>query len=412
MKSARILAAVVVLGLLAGCAGFHPVPYAGKEMPLVRVLLTQDSSLTIIPDSRYELRVDGKVRVRPDGNKPVRFFCSKGDAGIWTEVSGKFLQKCQTLELRPLRSGARFRWQNGTYRGSARIFRRGNELNLVNALALEDYLKGVVPAEIGKRAKKEFEALKAQAVAARTFVIGKLRRPGSTGALYDLRADVSDQVYKGSQLEYRLASMAVEATTGEVITYRDSPIHALFHSTCGGRTEYGKNVFPNADEPYLKGVADNFGEGDFCKDSPHYRWIESLTFAEIGEMLRRYGTEQGLEVPALPVTNLWITRRYPSGRVKDLVVLFGGGAESLALHGNTIRWVIRQADGQPLRSTLFKMLRFGPKGHPEGVLLVGAGNGHGVGMCQWGAIGMARQGFTYRQILAHYYRGTSVKKLY
>ena len=412
MSGKSYVAVLLAVISLFGCAGLQPTPYSGKAVPRIRVLLQEGPEIRLETKGRYVLKINHRSLFPLPKKREVVFRIPEKKGGIEVRMGSKrVLVEAAALTVAG-RSGDRFRWQDTPFRGDAVLQRAGRRLRLVNLLGLEDYLKGVVAAELGKRGKKEFEALKAQAVAARTFALAKLRRPGAPNRSFDLRADQADQVYKGSGLEYRRASMAVEATTGEVIVFRDSLIQVFFHSTCGGRTESGGNVFPGADLPYLQGVADNFGNGDFCKDSPYYRWMESVTFEEMRNMLKSFASSQGMSVPDLPITNIFVAKRYTSGRVQDLVLLFGNGSDSITLHGNSVRQAVRRADGRPLPSTLFKLLKFGPKGHPEGVLIVGAGNGHGVGMCQWGAVGMARQGFNYRQILQHYFRGTKVKKVY
>ena len=107
-----------------------------------------------------------------------------------------------------------------------------------------------------------------------------------------------------------------------------------------------------------------------------------------------------------------VNRRFKSGRIKELDLIFNHKYNKLTLTGDQLRRIIRKKDGDILRSNLFRIAKYGSKGIPTGFMLIGAGNGHGVGMCQWGAIGMARQGFDYNQILRHYYRGITIKKVY
>ena len=120
-------------------------------------------------------------------------------------------------------------------------------------------------------------------MASRTYALKRLEQRKNKGKKlnYDILNGVGDQVYSGISDQNKLSNLAVEETFGEVAVYKNFLIHAFYHSTCGGRTEFGKNVFSSADVPYLQGVADNFGQDDFCKDSPYHRWIESFSSDEM-----------------------------------------------------------------------------------------------------------------------------------
>lgn len=135
------------------------------------------------------------------------------------------------------------------YRGKIEVFvnARGS-LTVVNVVPLEDYLLGVVPAELGL---PQLEAQKAQAVAARTYAIANIGGYGKQG--FDMVPTIWSQVYKGVSIETKMGTQAVHATRGMVATYQGKPIMAYFTSTCGGRTEDGENIFDKS-EPYLKGV--------------------------------------------------------------------------------------------------------------------------------------------------------------
>jgi len=138
------------------------------------------------------------------------------------------------------------------YRGKLEVRMLGDSLKVINQLPLEDYLRGVVPNEMGPGIYPEIEALKAQAVAARTYIAANRGQFSESG--FDICDTMSCQVYKGFTTEHPLTNQAVEETAGIIATYNSLPIKALYTSTCGGRTEDGVNIFPDQKGPYLKGV--------------------------------------------------------------------------------------------------------------------------------------------------------------
>ncbi len=165
-------------------------------------------------------------------------------------------------------SGAPVTWADATYRGRLAILAtpRGT-LHVLNRVGLEDYLKGVVPAEMGPRVYDEVEALKAQAVAARSYAVKHRRRFAAEG--YDLCATARCQVYAGASAENPLSTRAVEETAGEVLLFKGEVADALFTSTCGGRTENAADVmagYANVDAPYLASVP-CFGETPIALES-------------------------------------------------------------------------------------------------------------------------------------------------
>ncbi|RKY89376.1 hypothetical protein DRQ11_01335, partial [candidate division KSB1 bacterium] len=142
----------------------------------------------------------------------------------------------------------------------------------------------------------------------------------------------------------------------------------------------------------------------------HYRWIEIWDVDKLALELCSYLEDNHSPSRAVHLQSLTVEERFPSGRVKKLKIILND--REYCLQGNRIRWALRRPDKTPLRSTLFKVRTFSKAGQIEAVMLIGAGNGHGVGMCQWGAIGMAQQGFSYKQILKHYYRGVKIERYY
>jgi stage II sporulation protein D len=304
-------------------------------------------------------------------------------------------------------------WVNGrAYRGVGEIIRDRTGLTIVNRLGVELYLLGVVSAEMGRRSSAEQAALRAQAVVSRTYALKNLRRWRAAG--FDLYGTVADQAYGGVAAETAEGRAAVSETRGRVLTYDSALIEAFYFSTCGGRTAEGYEVFRGAVRPYLRSVSDLNERGSaYCSISPRYRWREEWS----GEALR---TTLQRNLPPVPgtmstaivtVTDLRVTQRSASGRVEQLAI--GLGSTEVRVDGHSqIRQVLRLPNGQLLRSTVFSVMVTGAGRNVTSVVIDGAGAGHGVGLCQWGAVGRAREGQDYQQILAAYYPGTRLERRY
>lgn len=299
------------------------------------------------------------------------------------------------------------------YRGSILVRRsKAGGLTVVNTLALESYLLGVLPYEIGARPESEIEAVKAQAVAARTYAIRQLGARDSLG--FDFYATVADQVYRGREAEEAVAQRAVRATRGEIVVYHGQPILAYYHSTCGGHTASIDQVWPAAAEPYLRSVSDERPDGDgaYCDISNRYNWTETWTGdallqdVRIGLRLHDGARANGVT----RIRSVEIKGRTTSGRVKMLRIDTNAG--TFEVHGDSIRWVLRPEAGRILNSDLFDLDVTRKAGTVVALTARGRGWGHGIGMCQMGAIGRARAGQDYREILRHYYRGTQIARLY
>ena len=300
-------------------------------------------------------------------------------------------------------------WSGRWYRGVFRVFASaGTGITLVNEVGLESYLRGVLPEEIGKPPETDFEAVKAQAVAARSYTLSYLGRRADLG--FDLWATIEDQVYGGTARENEQSNRAVRATRGELLLSEGAPIRALYSSACGGRTSNVEDVWPWPWTSYLRSVrdAEDSHLTGYCSLSSNYRWREEWSVDGFMETLRKFAPPEGADPSALDgnLLDVQVKSRSRSGRVREVVVTTTEG--SCILRGDRTRWSMRRPGGQAiLRSSFFKVgvLR-AADGAPLKVIATGGGNGHGIGMCQWGAMGMARAGIGYREILRHYYKAT------
>jgi stage II sporulation protein D len=321
------------------------------------------------------------------------------------------------------------------YRGTAEVRANSSATPAgINELPIEEYLYGVVPRELGPVAFPELEALKAQAVAARTYAITNLGKRGADG--YDLLPTTSDQVYGGYEDEHPLSTRAVDETEGIVATYGGKPIEALYSSTSGGFTANNEESFNSAPVPYLRGVPDHergqalehvptlevfknhanpqslraVREGDFESDwSRYHRWTFEWTAEEIRAVLSAYaGSDVGR------VLSIDVLERGPSGRALRIAYVTESGTyyDTKDHIRSSLKYINAAGVPSNLLSTLFfvePVLDRRTKA-VVGFRAYGGGWGHGVGMSQTGAVGMAEKKATYDEILRHYYRGIELGK--
>ena len=299
---------------------------------------------------------------------------------------------------------------NGTgYRGRIEIAQTAEGLTVVNEVGLEDYLCGVVPREIGYLRAEESEAMKAQAIAARTYTVAHIGRRSSRG--FDLYSDTRDQVYGGVAAESEIGNRAVSETAGKVMTFQGQYIQAFFHSTCGGSTVNIEDVWDSPPVPYLKRVYDADSRGFHCQESRHFRWVEVYSQRQAHEIIGANLSSVVSDAPSAigRLREVTVEAQSLSGRAQTTRIVSDRGTWQVSK--DKIRNVLcRPIDGTPgLRSSYIRLFTDRtPEGFLRRLTVSGGGNGHGIGMCQWGAIGMARKGYTYEQIINHYYRGVQI----
>lgn len=310
-------------------------------------------------------------------------------------------------------SEGRFAAADGrAYRGRLDVVYTPTGVRVVNRVSLESYVAGTIGAEMGTRRPAELAALRAQAVVSRTFAVKNRGRWEIHGL--DAFADVRDQVYGGVASETPQVWDAVRATVGQVLVHRGMPIDAFFHSTCGRTTAGVEEVFATAaSRPYLRPASDASGGGRYyCDISPRFRWREEWDASKLRAILSR-------TLPAVMkvggdglqrVTNIETTRTTRSGRVAELRIVFEHG--DVRVPGPNVRSVLRPDAARLLRSQAFELHVTRNEAGVSHLVATGAGWGHGVGFCQWGAVGRARAGQDYRAILVTYFPGTRIEKLY
>jgi stage II sporulation protein D len=312
-----------------------------------------------------------------------------------------------TLEM----AGGEVTWQQKSYRGALTYAATDSALLVVNRVDVEEYLRGVLPLEIGARQTSDHAAVEAQAVAARSFTYTKMLASGARD--FDLRATESDQVYGGVSVETFWGDLAVAATAGWVLSFRGQVVTAPYHSACGGSTALPSETWRGGQDGYLRSVSDTSPRTGrpWCDIAPRAQWERRLTAADLATAIERYARAY-TTVPSGAsgsIRDARVEGRTTSGRARALVFTTGSG--DVTVRANDIRYVLRPAGGEILPSTaLSAATERGESGQLRALVLRGRGNGHGVGLCQWGAIARARAGDDFRAILKAYYPGADITR--
>jgi stage II sporulation protein D len=381
----------------------------GKEVYKEEIKLN-DSAVRVLLDEKPEalyITIQSKVYLYSAENKIAEV--NEGNVLECFNKSGKVSlninRKNFTASYFLLQPASRntIKYNGKSYRGRLQIIIEGNTVELINFVELENYLNGVIAKEMPLgNGNENYEALKAMAICARTYTLMKMNK---RNIFYDIYSDTRDQVYGGYSAEETISNKAVLETKGMILKYDGKPAKIYYHSTCGGVSENAENVFPQQNHPYLSSVVD--GSGPYCKISSRYEWSESYSENDFIDKLYNSGVINSIN---FEVDDIDVSSRFESGRVNELEIILRGdaGRKEINLYGNEIRSRIRTAEkNRLLWSTLFEVERSG-----SDIILNGKGFGHGIGMCQWGAIGQSREGRNYKQILSHYFPGTETGKLH
>jgi stage II sporulation protein D len=341
-----------------------------QAQPLVRVLLADDlAEARVVFAGPHRGAVDGRAFATPFPlSWPIA--AAGGELTVDGHPVGRVLE---------LTADAGVAWDGRTYRGSLRLLADGDRVRVVNVVDLEAYLRGVVPSEMVPTWPGE--ALRAQAVAARTYTLVHL----DPEAAYDVCATDECQVYRGRDAEHPATDAAVADTAGLVLTYAGVFANTYYHSDSGGVIASSAEVW-GRDLPYLQAFQ------DVAADGPHRTWTARLAPDQVARTLRAVGRDVGT------VQRMSVLATSASGRA--LRAEFVGSSGRTVLEGLTLRTALR---GWGLKSTRFTM---------TGDLTVrGEGWGHGVGMSQYGARELAWQGYAFAQILGFYYPDTALQRV-
>ena len=358
--------------------------------PIIKVLIAKDEKLRVRADSSIPLNISEPIlpktkikglTLKKLNNKFILSLDSNKDK--YYEISNN-----KSLIIRS--SDRRGIWINSKrYSGKINIIFRNNKILAINVLGVEKYLNSVVGSEMPH--KWHIEALKAQAIASRTYALKK-----TNNGLYDIDSTQTNQVYNGLESSTFKTRRAVRETRSLVITYKNKLINALFHSSSGGMTENSEEVWSDP-YPYLVTVK------DFDQKNPKIRWNKEVSKSELKEIFPIIGGIQQIEVLNITETgrikNLKIT-----GTFGDKVITGKEFRSKLGLKSTLFRPTISEDfyDKKDLNNQ--SNIQF----HPF-LIISGMGAGHGVGMSQWGARYMADKGYKANQILKYFYKGVNIK---
>lgn len=353
--------------------------------PEVRVWLTrwQNTPLYITSESTWRATGAGETCSMPAGERVV-VECK--DRQVTLRVGDKSLQAEEwTIEGKaPLTlSDAQSNGQR-SYRGKLVLRVYKSRLQVLNVLPLEDYLLGVVPLEMPSGFPAE--ALKAQAIAARSWTVRNRHKHEADGA--DVCDGTHCQVYGGVTAEKESTTLAVQGTAGLIMVNGDAPVDGVYTADCGGQPAPNSPGVPSADR-------DESGK-DYCAANPAHRWSLGFTFLEVWQAAGEKDSGQKLPKGELDVQ---IVQTDASGRV--VTVRIRCGEQTREVSGTRLRSRLL------LPSTLFSVRL--DQGNT--VVFEGSGSGHGNGLCQWGAAGRARAGYKAEDILQAYYPGAQIAPL-
>lgn len=391
------------------------------KKPEVTVLpgFNRDVPVRLFSGTRAEIGVDGLAALecyRSGQLSEVYYFSSEfvleyDSTGIRvSDQNGALTDGLSEVRCKPRNEISFCSFSGRFYRGYLKAINRidNGEFLLVNIVDLEEYLSGVLPAEIGERSQSEYEAAKAQAVAARTYAVWKLTNGAADEMLFPT---IADQVYAGKNAEIDLLTKAVYETAGEIITINHLPIAAFYHAVCGGKTIPVEKAWPDRKRTsYLQGTDDD----DYCAWAKNYEWIETFSDSTIKSNLIRYFSAKDIGVYDSLNTILDIEFFVDDQTGRAALMQITTDMAVYDIKYDQIRWALGKPSAPQgiLPSTLF--IADVARGQDQRITMVlrGKGNGHGVGVCQCGAIGRAREGQKYDKILKTYYKGVKIERLY
>jgi len=274
-------------------------------------------------------------------------------------------------------------YKNKRYKGLMRIIFKDQRYYLINYINLEDYLKSVVPCEMPYT--WNIEALKAQAIAARTYTIKMMINRRSKNEIFDVYSTVLDQAYYGIDYIQDTTNFAVDSTKGMILIFNNEPIWALYHSNCGGYTIDGYLPFNkrvSKDDYYLSSVKCFY---------PGNTWISKINLYEIKDLLKKYTKKEVYSINTISVNSFKTTFIYQT-------------TNNTFCNYSIYNWELRKALNYKIKSPFIDKVKI----EENFIIFEGKGNGHGVGLCQYGANYMAKAGYNYIQILNHYYPNSTL----
>jgi stage II sporulation protein D len=378
------------------------------QIPFIRVALddnVKEGTLTFL--NEYHLQSEEATYIID--NTLGEFHVSFSDNILTLKSPDRWFkfENFDKIDFTPV-ANSTFKWNGISYVGHISLVKSQDQLIIINTLSMTEYLKGVVPYEIPCHSQEYYPAIVTQAISARSYAYYHLHYPSSLH--FDVYSDTRDQIYKGLKQNAPLAIKAIEESKGMVLQNgKGEPVETQYHSTCGGTVELKYEVEGIPSEGYFKDIYDD----EFnCMTSPLYRWVEKYSSRDILNNLVNIGKLSAEKANSMRengfTLEIEITSRSNSGRVEMINISLNN--MNITLQSYEIRRVFHPSGGNTLPSTLFFIKKSGK--YPDIFYLIGAGFGHGKGMCQWGAIGLALKDRSAKEILSFYYPGYILKKIY
>lgn len=370
--------------LLCGILLFQGVSYAlDLKENIIRVAVVKDElSIDLSITGKYQIFVPKSNTLLKEGRTLRRTRVQIVRDGI---IIGNDLLAVKSIQIVPHKDTVLYLGEKERrYRENIEIhIDKNGKLLVLNVLDIEHYVKGVLYHEVSD--KWPIQAMMAQAVAVRSYALYQIQTREKE--LFDVTSDIYSQVYGGKSAERYRTNIAARRTKGEFLTYHGKVLPAYFHSNCGGHTEDVQELWNHKLAPLKGGVC------PFCVTAPNYRWKKNFQSSRVQEALNKSGYKIGM------IKSIEIISRTGSGRIKDLKIIDREG-KSLTIPGKKFREAVGPNE---LKSNFYDIEM---KGYFFDVH--GKGWGHGVGMCQWGANGMAHERKGYKEILEFYYPGTEI----
>ncbi|MEF3281032.1 MAG: SpoIID/LytB domain-containing protein [Elusimicrobiota bacterium] len=356
----------------------------------VRILSNKKlNNVVLTPINDSLILMDGK-----EFKNPIKIYAYNDEVKV--DFMGKLVLKKKNVDI-SIKEEAKIKFTGGEryYKGNLNFKSVGGYLFIVNSINIEDYVAAVAAKETANM--KNFEAIKANVIAIRTYAIAAANRHIKEGynfcdlthcQLYVGFKDISEKIYK-----------AVKDTEGVIITYKGKPIWAMYHSVCGGRTETGFDVWGYDTMPYLVSVRDEINGKYFCSSAWGYRWRTKISIKKFESFLKKGIIKKNEKF--INIGNVYYT---DGGRVREFEIITNRRKISISginfYHriGKALGWLV-------IKSTAFEITR-----EKKYIIFNGKGYGHGAGMCQAGSDGMAGFGYDYKDILKHYYKDIKIVK--
>jgi len=370
--------ATIAIAILSFAGISHAIP-----LPEIRVLVINGVTSVTVDGLGSPMKL---LSAHDKSEESIGYSVSITASSIGLTLDDKSVGKSIVIVNRE----KRYRIGERTFHGKlAMIWKSNGRFQIIDHLPLERYLVGIVGSEISPR--WPIESIKAQVVAARTYALNKMEqaRHATRKKPYDITSTILSQVYHGSHVEDSRSAKAVNATRGEVLYRGGALFPSYYHSCCGGQTEHAHNVWDGEEGPPIV-------VGSFCERSPKYMWSYKIP---VSTFIRKLGDDG---VPVKKILTIATTPYTDSPRVSHLLI--EDETELRMVKATRVRKILSYKDFQ---STWFDVKM------ADGMLYFqGRGYGHGVGLCQYGAKGMAEAGHNYRNILKFYYSDAEVGKRY